>query len=210
MLQFDGGGGDTKDGSRRPVAFAAILSIEGDDNEYVVGRRLLNGESHNVAEYTGLLVGMECALEAGAKDVAVYGDSDLVIGHVTGRSKVKAAHLSELCARVQELALRFESIRFGWVPRECNGEADRLTTAVLNGDERFTVLTARTRSPGTLVRDSREERLLFLAASWTTSRVVLARWHGRDRDQQRSSLTGSNHRPVLAMEVLRATVATPN
>jgi hypothetical protein len=78
---------------------------------------------------------------------------------------VKAAHLSELCARVQELALRFESIRFGWAPRECNREADQLTTAVLNGDERFTVLTARTRSPGTLVRDSREERLLSLAAS---------------------------------------------
>jgi ribonuclease HI len=165
VLQFDGGGGDTKDGSRRPVAFAAILSIEGDDNEYVVGRRLLNGESHNVAEYTGLLVGMECALEVGAKDVVVYGDSDLVIGHVTGRSKVKTAHLSELCTCVQELALRFESIRFGWAPRECNREADQLTTAVLNGDERFTVLTARRRSPGTLVRDSREERLLSLAAS---------------------------------------------
>jgi ribonuclease HI len=165
VLHFDGGGGVPRDGDDGLAAFAAILTVEGDEDEYVVGRRLPIGASHNVAEYNGLLVGLEQALDIGVTDLTVYGDSRLVIEQVAGRWKVKAGHLKELRARAQELAGQFERIRFEWVPRARNAEADRLVNSVLDGKELHTVATARTRSAGPCNPPAQEARLVGIAAA---------------------------------------------
>lgn len=165
VLHFDGGGGVVTNAGKAPAAFAAILSVEGDEEEYVVGRMAPSGSSHNVAEYNGLLVGLEHALDRGVTQLTVHGDSALVIGQMTGRSKVKAEHLKKLHARAQELTGRFESIQFEWVPRARNTEADRLASSVLRGEERFLELTARPRSPGIIASSSRDTRLLAVAAA---------------------------------------------
>lgn len=149
----------------RPLPLAAILSIEEEEGEYVVGRMAPSGSSHNVAEYHGLLVGLEHALDIGVTDLTVYGDSDLVIGQMVGRSKVKAAHLKELHSRARALAGQFERIHFEWVPRTRNADADRVASSVLRGDEQFLVATARPRSPGTGVSLNRDTRLLAVAAA---------------------------------------------
>ncbi len=95
-------------------------------DEVTVGERLPTGTTHNVAEYNGLLAGLEHALELGVTELAVYGDSRIVVEQTAGRWKVKSENLRELHARAQELAGRFDRITFEWVPRERNAEADRL------------------------------------------------------------------------------------
>jgi ribonuclease H / adenosylcobalamin/alpha-ribazole phosphatase len=165
VLYFDGGGGVVRNGAKTPAAFAAILRVDGEEDEYVIGRRAPSGSSHNVAEYNGLLVGLEHALGIGVADLTVYGDSQLVINQMSGRSKVKAEHLKELHARSQELANQFERIRFEWVPRARNAGADRLVRSVLDGDDQFAVATPRARPPGTASSQSQEARLGAIAAA---------------------------------------------
>jgi ribonuclease HI len=47
---------------------------------------------------------------------------------MNGRSMVKQAHLKELHKVAQDLRAEFKSIRFSWVPRELNVEADELAS----------------------------------------------------------------------------------
>lgn len=87
------------------------------------------GATNNVAEYTGLVKGLEWALEAGlaTQPVLVLGDSDLVIKQLNGDYKVKAPGLIGLFTRARELAARFADVRFEWIARGKNSEADALT-----------------------------------------------------------------------------------
>jgi ribonuclease H / adenosylcobalamin/alpha-ribazole phosphatase len=165
VLHFDGGGGLPVNGGYAPAAFAAILNFEGEENGSVVGGRLPSSGSHNVAEYNGLLAGLEHALNLGVRHLTVYGDSRLVIEQVAGRWKVKAGHLMELRARAQELAGRFERIKFEWVPRARNAEADRLVNVVLNGEELPAVAVAPAHPPGTITPPSRDARIVAISAA---------------------------------------------
>ncbi|HTF58153.1 MAG TPA: ribonuclease HI [Planctomycetota bacterium] len=85
--------------------------------------------TNNVAEYTGVLKALEWALAQGfdKEKVLVRGDSQLVIRQLKGEYKVKSPSIVNLFKRVRELAGRFSSISFEWIPREENKEADALT-----------------------------------------------------------------------------------
>ena len=82
----------------------------------------------NEAEYMGLIRGLEKLKEIGyIGDVAVYGDSQLVIRQMQGIYKVKAANLVHLYLWAKELAACFSKVKFFWIYREQNTEADSLT-----------------------------------------------------------------------------------
>lgn len=85
--------------------------------------------SNNVAEYSGLINALEWLLanNYSHEHIDVYGDSQLTIRQMTGRYAVKAERLLSLFAKAQQLATQFDSIKFGWIPREENEEADKLT-----------------------------------------------------------------------------------
>jgi len=84
--------------------------------------------TNNVAEYTGLLKALEWLVAHKTKDpVIIRGDSDLVIKQVKGEYKVKSGLLAPLHGKVQELAEKLPDVRFEWIQRERNTEADRLT-----------------------------------------------------------------------------------
>lgn len=85
--------------------------------------------SNNVAEYTALIKALEWLISNNYKNdnVHVCGDSQLTIRQMTGKYAVKAERLLPLYARAQELAAQFGSIKFEWIPREKNEEADNLT-----------------------------------------------------------------------------------
>ncbi len=85
--------------------------------------------TNNVAEYTGVLKALEWALAQGLEKekTIVRGDSQLVIRQLKGEYKVKSPSIVTLFNRVRDLAGRFASIAFEWVPREENREADALT-----------------------------------------------------------------------------------
>jgi ribonuclease HI len=100
--------------------------------------------TNNVAEYTGVLRALEWLVAEGLEKerVLVRGDSDLVIKQLNGEYKVKSPLLAPLHRKARELALRFPSLRFEWVPREKNRQADALTNrayAEFQGEGRKTV-----------------------------------------------------------------------
>ena len=85
--------------------------------------------SNNVAEYTALIRALEWLVSNNMidEDVVVRGDSQLAIYQMTGRYSVNAERIIPLYKRAVDLAGRFRRIRFEWVPREKNEEADRLS-----------------------------------------------------------------------------------
>jgi len=85
--------------------------------------------TNNVAEYTGVLKALEWALAQGFENekLIVRGDSELVIKQLKGEYKVKSPSIVGLFTRVRDLAAKFSSISFGWVPREENKDADAMT-----------------------------------------------------------------------------------
>ena len=86
----------------------------------------LGQTTNNVAEYTAAREGLRRAADLGATVVHLRSDSQLLIEQLSGRYKVKAAHLRPLFAEVMELVGRFERVTFEHVPRERNRDADRL------------------------------------------------------------------------------------
>jgi ribonuclease HI len=84
--------------------------------------------TNNVAEYTGAIKALEWLLDHDHKEgITLRGDSDLVIRQLKGEYKVKSALLAPLHSRVKELAEQFRDLRFEWIQRERNADADRLT-----------------------------------------------------------------------------------
>jgi len=60
-------------------------------------------------------------------DVLIKSDSKLLVGHLSSGWKVKGGMYVEKLKAVKELLREFGSVRFEWIPREQNQEADLLT-----------------------------------------------------------------------------------
>jgi ribonuclease HI len=85
-----------------------------------------------VAEYRGLLLGLERARALGASEVDVVNDSELVARQVNGVYKVKHPDMKPLYARAMEALRGFERWSIRSVPRAANAEADRLVNEALD------------------------------------------------------------------------------
>ena len=89
--------------------------------------------SNNVAEYSGLIAGLEMARAinpSAAVDVRL--DSKLVIEQMAGRWKIKHPDMKPLAARARELVP--PRVTWTWVPRSENSAADALVNKALDGD----------------------------------------------------------------------------
>ena len=95
-------------------------------------RRFLGTTTNNVAEYEGVILGLARALDLGAKRVELYCDSELLVRQISGRYKVRAAHLRPLFETVTELLREFDSYSLRHVPREKNAEADALANEAID------------------------------------------------------------------------------
>ncbi len=82
----------------------------------------------NFSEYTALaeaLMRLKAMKIEG--DILIKSDSQLLVGHMTGGYKVKGGMYVGKLKEVRDLLKEFGSIRFEWIPREKNQEADTLT-----------------------------------------------------------------------------------
>ena len=99
---------------------------------YVVGKK----SSNNVAEYYGLIRGLEACREVGATVVDVFMDSKLVVEQMTGRWKVKHPDMQKLAREARDLASSFEKVTYTWVPRAKNKKADELSNVAMDAAAR--------------------------------------------------------------------------
>jgi len=88
--------------------------------------------TNNVAEYSGLIAGLQAASELGASTVEVRMDSKLVVEQLSGRWKVKHPDLRPLAGRAESLVAGFDAVTFSWVPRKQNSHADRLANEAMD------------------------------------------------------------------------------
>jgi len=131
VVHVDGG----SRGNPGPAAAAAVLSTP-DGDVVDEAARTLGITTNNVAEYRGLLLGLERAAALGATEVDVINDSELIAHQVTGRYKVKHPDMKPLHAEALRALGGFERWSIRPVPRAQNADADALVNQALDGELR--------------------------------------------------------------------------
>lgn len=125
------------DGAARPnpgpAACAAVLISDDSKTVCHVGSAL-GTATNNVAEWTGLEIGLAKAAELGAREVAVFGDSQLVINQAFGTWTIGEERLRTIAQRVKALAANFSGIVATHIPAGKNAAADTVCNAVLDGE----------------------------------------------------------------------------
>ena len=132
VVHVDGGAR----GNPGPAAAAAVVSAP-DGRVLDEAAVTLGHATNNVAEYRGLLLGLERAREHGAAEVEVVNDSELVAKQVNGEYKVKHPEMAALREQAMDALAGFERWSIRSVPRAQNAAADALVNRALdetNGD----------------------------------------------------------------------------
>lgn len=109
-------------GNPGPAAYGYVL-YEGENVVESAGGKL-GITTNNVAEYQGLLKGLERALQLGATEVVLRADSELMVKQLKGEYKVKAPHLLPLYQQALSLKAKLKRFQAEHVRREQNKEAD--------------------------------------------------------------------------------------
>ncbi|MFW6061539.1 MAG: ribonuclease HI family protein [Planctomycetota bacterium] len=127
-VHIDGG----SRGNPGPAAAGVVVRADDDGTILHESGSFLGRATNNVAEYNGLLVGLQQALALGAKRARVYSDSQLMVRQINGQYRVKNAGLRPLYNKALQLSRQFESFSIDHVRREQNAEADKLVNDALN------------------------------------------------------------------------------
>lgn len=129
IVEADGG----SRGNPGPAGFGCVVWAEDHANVLAQHCQAIGVATNNVAEYRGLIAGLEQARRLGADEVDVRMDSKLIVEQMSGRWKVKHPALAELHQQARALASTFGFVRFSWIPREQNTYADRLANEAMDG-----------------------------------------------------------------------------
>jgi ribonuclease H / adenosylcobalamin/alpha-ribazole phosphatase len=129
IVEADGG----SRGNPGPAAYGALVR-DADTGEVIAERGEAIGiATNNVAEYRGLIAGLELVAEHAADaDVEVRMDSKLVIEQMAGRWKIKHVDMKPLALQAQRLVSG--NITWTWVPRASNKAADALVNEALDNE----------------------------------------------------------------------------
>ena len=126
-LSTDGGAR----GNPGPAAYAFVLEAE--DGTVLVARgQVIGVATNNVAEYSGLIAGLEQAVESGVSELEVRSDSELMVKQMRGEYRIKNEALRELAATAGRLARRLERVEYRHVRRDDNALADSLVNEALD------------------------------------------------------------------------------
>ncbi len=126
-LYVDGGAR----GNPGPAACGYIL--KNSDGGIIESEGIYLGETtNNVAEYTGLLKGLQCARKHKVRALHIFSDSELMVKQIIGEYKVKSEKLEPLYYQIQRMLLSFDRWQIKHIPRALNKEADGLVNKVLD------------------------------------------------------------------------------
>jgi len=120
-----------------PGPSGAGFYICSDDNSITLqGHKYLGNTTNNVAEYNGLILGLEILsknIPPALREVVIIvkGDSKLVIEQMLGNWKVSKEHLKPLWTKATNLSKEFPHIEFTHVRRDLNKHADEMANKAL-------------------------------------------------------------------------------
>jgi ribonuclease HI len=118
-------------GNPGPAGAGAVV-VDGAGQVLARRGRFLGSTTNNVAEYKGLLLGLEAAHELGARSVEVRADSQLLIRQLKGEYAVKHPGLKPLHAEALRLLGNFDKVDLAHVPREENKLADEMSNRAID------------------------------------------------------------------------------
>jgi ribonuclease H / adenosylcobalamin/alpha-ribazole phosphatase len=129
IVEADGG----SRGNPGPAGYGAVVR-DADSGEVLAERyESLGAATNNVAEYRGLIAGLETAADlAPGADVQVRMDSKLVVEQMSGRWQIKHPAMRPLASRASAAAHRLGRVSYEWVPRAQNTHADRLANQAMD------------------------------------------------------------------------------
>jgi len=128
IVEADGG----SRGNPGPGGYGAVV-LDPESGQVLAERSgSLGATTNNIAEYSGLIAGLEAAAELGARRVEVRMDSKLVVEQVSGRWQTRNPGLRPLGAKAAALIEGFDAVRLEWVPRSRNKRADALANAAMD------------------------------------------------------------------------------
>ncbi|MQY08219.1 bifunctional RNase H/acid phosphatase [Actinomadura macrotermitis] len=133
IVEADGG----SRGNPGPAGYGALVRDAASGEVLAEVAEAIGHATNNVAEYRGLIAGLEAAaeLDPGAR-VRVRMDSKLVVEQMSGRWKIKHPDMVPLAARAREAAASFAGVAYGWIPRAQNADADRLANEAMDAAAR--------------------------------------------------------------------------
>lgn len=140
VIEADGGAR----GNPGPAAYGCVVRDGGSGRLLAERADYLGLTTNNVAEYTGLVTGLLLCATLGDVRIDVRMDSRLVVEQMTGGWKIKHENMRALAARARA-AIDPACVRYQWIPRAQNKDADRLVNESLDA-----VLAGGT---GLIVRD---------------------------------------------------------
>jgi ribonuclease HI len=128
-LSTDGGAR----GNPGPAAYGYVLETE-DGHVLAAHGEAIGRATNNVAEYRGVLAGMEKAAELGVDELEIVSDSELLVKQMQGEYRVKNETLRGLWEEANDLERRFHRVRYTAVRRAHNELADRLVNEALDAE----------------------------------------------------------------------------
>ncbi|RBY85453.1 bifunctional RNase H/acid phosphatase [Blastococcus sp. TF02A-30] len=130
VVEADGG----SRGNPGPAGYGALVR-DADTGKVLAERAASVGRAtNNVAEYGGLVAGLQAALDLDASaEVEVRMDSKLVVEQMSGRWQIKHPDMRQLALQARAIASKLGGVRYTWVPRAQNGAADALANSAMDG-----------------------------------------------------------------------------
>jgi broad specificity phosphatase PhoE/ribonuclease HI len=187
IVEADGG----SRGNPGPAAYGAVVRDAETGAVLAERAEFLGKVTNNVAEYRGLIAGLEAAREIDPDaEIEARLDSKLVVEQMSGRWQIKHPDM-RLLARTARDVLPPGRVRYVWVPREQNKHADRLLNAALDGG--VAQSTTANRPVGTARGWSREVGMpvtLSLLRHGVTEHTVARRFSGSGGDDLPLSAAG--------------------
>lgn len=121
-------------GNPGPSASGFVI-INSHEEVIAQGGEYLGITTNNQAEYHGVRIGLEKALELGYRQVDFRIDSMLVVNQLNGVYKIKNRELWPIHERIRELMAAFERVSFSHVRREFNQLADGMVNKTLDAHQ---------------------------------------------------------------------------
>ena len=128
IIEFDGG----SRGNPGPAGFGVVVRSADDLTPLVTAGRFIGAATNNVAEWRGLIFGLERAAALGGTRVEVRGDSQLVIRQMTGQYRVKQPHLKPLHEQAKRIASGIGHVVYLHNVRAHNEAADTLANRAMD------------------------------------------------------------------------------
>ena len=174
VIEADGG----SRGNPGPAGYGAVVRTEDRSTVLAESKQAIGRATNNVAEYRGLIAGLDDAVKLGATEAKVFMDSKLVVEQMSGRWKVKHPDLIELHGQARTLAARFNRISYEWIPRARNSHADRLANEAMDAAAEVNEQIEQPVEPAKTVATQSPAAPGWTGARGTPTRFLLLR-HGQ-------------------------------